>query len=242
VVGRDRPAHHADRRMLVTTADLCRRLPSLRAAMCAGEVSWAQVRTIVCQVQGWPRELDDEVDGAIAQAVQAAAGDRPDALGRVLRWGRDRLRPQTVERPPIERSRWVLQPALDGSGGRSYGEHTAVVFAVLETATRPGPPDRPTATASPTPATTTGAVRSASSSANGVPPGSPTSAPAVARQAPCGGDGVGTRLRVRAELDTLLGHDGLPAPLLHGLAGGCTWMRPPPGGWPTPAPTPAWCS
>jgi hypothetical protein len=93
------------------------------------------------------RELDDEVDGAIAQAVQAAAGDRPDALGRVLRWGRDRLRPHTVERAPIERSGWFLQPALDGSGVRSYGEHTAVDFAVLETATRPGPPTAPTATA-----------------------------------------------------------------------------------------------
>jgi hypothetical protein len=86
------------------------------------------------------RELDDEVAGAIAKAVQAAAGDHPDELGRVLRWGRDRLRSQTVERAPIERSGWFLQPALDGSGGRSYGEHTAVDFAVLETATRPGPP------------------------------------------------------------------------------------------------------
>jgi hypothetical protein len=85
---------HADRRMLVTTADLCRRLPSLRAAMRAGEVSWAQVRTRVCQVQGLARELDDEVDGAIAKAVQAAAGDHPDELGRVLRWGLDRLRPR----------------------------------------------------------------------------------------------------------------------------------------------------
>jgi hypothetical protein len=133
---------HADRRMLVTTADLCRRLPSLRAAMTTGEVSWAQVRVIVCQVQGWPRELDDEVDGAIAKAVQAAADDHPDELGHVLRWGLDRLRPRTQERAPIERSRWFLQPTLDGSGGRSYGEHTAEDFAVLETATRPGPAGR----------------------------------------------------------------------------------------------------
>jgi hypothetical protein len=122
-----------DRRMLATAAEVCRRLPSLRAAFSAGQVSWAQVRIVALKAERLPRHLDDRVDAALADTISETADADPDALTRVVDWVLASLvpEPNASDRPSRD-DVLVMQPRLDGSGGTVFGDFRADSFAILD--------------------------------------------------------------------------------------------------------------
>ena len=135
----------ADARMLLAAAEMARRLPTLRAAFQEGRLSWAQVRSVALKTRRLPGHLDDRVDTAIAKALDGVGGAEPDAVTRVISWSLAALQPEEVEsreRSESEREFLSLQPRLDGSGGRLWGElgptSWAVVDAALGEAAAPG--------------------------------------------------------------------------------------------------------
>jgi hypothetical protein len=204
-----------DRRMLLTAAQVCRRLPSLHAAFVAGAVSWSQVRTIACEVRTLPQLVDDRLDGELAAAIDGAADADPDALARVVGWVADtfRTRPEPTVAP--EADVFVLQPRLDGSGGTAFGNFGPVGFAQLEAATDPGPTGtriRDRFGDAPDPEPARRARRSAGQ------------ARAERLLALCSAAGAGGPARptvlARLELASLLGGGRLPGQLLTHLAGG----------------------
>ncbi len=198
----------SDRRMLLTVAETLLRLPHLHRCFAAGELSWAQLRTVVLQVHRLRDVDDDELDSALAGAVADAAELEPDALASLVRWiVADLAQEHSPAIAPVD-ERLVLQPRLDGSGGAVVGELGPVGFAALDGATRPGPD----------------AVEPACARAARLTD--------LCLHADAGhGDGDGTRgtsrarvhVLLRAEIDTLLGLDEGPAQLLTGLAGGAMW-------------------
>ncbi|MBS3939887.1 MAG: DUF222 domain-containing protein [Actinobacteria bacterium] len=133
-----------DRRMLLTCAEVCRRLPGLLEAFVPGKVSWSQVRTLVLQVMRLPRATDEQLDAALAELIVRNQAADPDRLGHLARFiDRDHGVPARGDNDPdgggVEEF-LALQPRLDGSGGRFFGEAGPASFAVLENATNPGPP------------------------------------------------------------------------------------------------------
>ena len=188
-----------DRRMLVTAADVCRRLPHLHRAFSEGALSWAQLRHIVCQVHRLPVALDERLDSALVGAVEACADLEPDALLRMVRWVLVDLAPdEPAEDAPVT-ERLVLQPRLDGTGGAVHGELGAVGFAALDAATAPGPSPEPAATRA---SRLTDLCLRRSRDAEG-----PTD----------------VHMLLRVELETLLGLVNRPGQLLTTLAGGAMW-------------------
>jgi hypothetical protein len=130
-----------DARMLATTVRTCRRLPALWHAFSAGRLSWAQTRALVLRLQR-PNPLGDtELDGIVARAIDDAAGADPDAVGTRLGWALDALEPEASasEVAADDDGFLHLQPRLDGTGGRVYGELGPVPFALLDTTTAPTP-------------------------------------------------------------------------------------------------------
>jgi hypothetical protein len=136
----------ADRRMLLTTCEVLRRLPSLRAAFLSdGSVSWAQVRSLALRVERLPRHLDDRLDAELARAIEGTADADPDALGNAISWVLGALDPgpqQAEQRVAEDHEFFAMQPRLDGSGGRVWGEFGPVGFATLD-AVLHDPGDRP---------------------------------------------------------------------------------------------------
>jgi hypothetical protein len=134
----------SDRRMLTTAASACRRLPSLRAGFCQGRLSWAQVRTVALKIERLPRRLDDRVDGAVADALDAAADTDPDALVRVIGWSLQAIEAHAApDTPPAgdPQADWLaMQPRLDATGGEVHGDFGAEGFALLDAALNTGPP------------------------------------------------------------------------------------------------------
>jgi hypothetical protein len=129
-----------DRRMLVATADVLLRLPLLRAAYTAGQVSWSQLRAVVCAVRTLPPAVDPKLDLALAAAVDGAADADPDALAHAVAWvvAAHTPDPDPDPDPPAGRGdRLVLQPRLDGSGGTGVLDLGPVAFAALDTVTAP---------------------------------------------------------------------------------------------------------
>lgn len=127
----------SDTRMLLAAAEMIRRLPSLRAGFQEGRLSWAQVRTVALKTRPLPRSLDDRIDQAIADALEGAGGTEPDAVTRIISWSLAALQPTTherTERREQEREFLGMQPRLDGSGGRLWGEFGAVSWAVIDAA------------------------------------------------------------------------------------------------------------
>jgi hypothetical protein len=127
----------ADTRMLRTTAATMRRSPSLHGAFRSGTVSWAQVRSVVLAVRPLPGYLDDRIDAAIGDALVGAADAEPDALTRQIRWHLAAIDPSDTdddERRASEEEYLAMQPRLDGTGGRFWGDLGAVNFAVLDAA------------------------------------------------------------------------------------------------------------
>jgi hypothetical protein len=113
----------SDRRMLATAATACRRLPSLRAAFGRGRLSWAQVRTVALKIERLPRHLDDRVDAAVADALDAAPDTDPDALVRVIGWALEAIEadaaPDTAPAGQPQADWLALQPRLTPPAVRS---------------------------------------------------------------------------------------------------------------------------
>jgi hypothetical protein len=128
----------SDRRMLATAATACRRLPSLRAAFGRGRLSWAQVRTVALKIERLPRHLDDRVDAAVADALDAAPDTDPDALVRVIGWALEAIEadaaPDTAPAGQPQADWLALQPRLDATGGEVHGDFGAEGFALLDAA------------------------------------------------------------------------------------------------------------
>ncbi|WP_157041837.1 HNH endonuclease signature motif containing protein [Nitriliruptor alkaliphilus] len=222
IVGR---STRSDRRMLTTAAAVCRRLPTLRTAFADGEVSWSQVRAVALKVERSPRHLDDRLDAALARAIDGAAGADPDALANVVSWAVTDLQSDDGDDDGavVPDDVMVLQPRLDGSGGRFHGDFGPVGFAALDTVTDPGPlgtatrqrfgdaadPDQVAANR-----LTAGRARAARliDLCRRGGPTDDTAGQAGAVRPPT--------LIMRAELDTLLGDHRLSAQLLTTLAGG----------------------
>jgi hypothetical protein len=246
----------ADRRMLTTAVRTCQRLPSLWHALAAGRLSWAQTRSLVLRLQQ-PVPVDDAtLDGIVAGAINDTTDAEPDAAASRLGWALDALRTEpTAGAVAADDDGFLhLQPRLDGSGGRVFGDLGPVPFAMLDTATAPGPdatvaPTRDGFASDATPeragqaARTLGRRRLASLTRllwahhhtdpradrddRRMTSGATRDDVDVVdgpRSTVGGGSGVG--LLVRAELDTLLGHDSRSAQLLTTLAGGVMHVTP----------------
>jgi hypothetical protein len=237
-----------DARMLLAAAEMLRRLPSLRAAFQAGQVSWAQVRSVALKARPLPTTLDDRVDAAVASAIDGAGGAEPDALTRVIGWSLAAIHPERTirtERQERDREFLALQPRLDGSGGRLWGELSATSWAVLDAALHPAGTGATAPDGQDT--TTTSDDGTEACDAPQVDPRPPAverngrdrarrliallettlpGAGAGSHEPDPGGAGTpraaGSRpqLLLRADLDTLLRRDETPATLLTTLLGG----------------------
>ncbi len=213
----------SDARMLLAAAEMVRRLPTLRAAFQEGRLSWAQVRSIALKTRPLPRRLDDRVDTAIAAALDGVGGAEPDAVTRVITWSLASLEPQQVERRERreeEREFLSLQPRLDGSGGRLWGELGPTSWAVVDAALG----DAGAAAAHPGDADTANDADSDGDAA----PGRVARARAARLVQLLDAERPGTRgaaerrpqLLLRADLDTLLDRTRTPGTLLTALLGG----------------------
>jgi len=131
----------SDRRMLLTACDVLRRLPSLRTAFVhTAEVSWAQVRAVALMVERVPHRFDDLIDAELARTIDACRGDEPDVLTQAVSRAVRSLDPEPTRatQDAAERDEFVaLQPRLDGSGGRLFGELGPLGFATVDAALTP---------------------------------------------------------------------------------------------------------
>jgi hypothetical protein len=134
-------AHHTrmDRRLLLRTARLLGRFPTLHGAVRDLQLSWSQLRGLALVLREAPSVLDAKVDGFLAQLLPHLAGTDPDAVisqvqRAIAEWAAE-LTPATDE--PPARSFLHLQPRLDGTGGRISGELDAVGLAIVDDATAP---------------------------------------------------------------------------------------------------------
>ncbi len=133
----------SDLRMLETAADLLpQRLPTLDAAFRAGHVSWAQVRAVVLEIRGVPRSFDDRIDGEIAKLL-TADNLEPDVLASAVGWVLAVAEPgeqQPTPDPAPEHDVVAMQPRLDGTGGRLFGDFGPESFATLDAHLNAGAP------------------------------------------------------------------------------------------------------
>lgn len=216
---------HADRRMLLTACDVLRRLPSLRRAFVStGDVSWSQVRAVALAVHRLPRHLDDRLDAEVARAVRDCVGSDPDALARTVGQTLASItpEPQASSQQVADRAQYLaLQPRLDGSGGRLWGDFGPEGFAVLDAALHPAsdPPVAGVAAGCDEVEPSDAAQRRATGAAR-----AQRLLDLVDHD--CGDTSVGARrqLVVRAELSTLLDREQVPAHLLTLLTGGRMWV------------------
>jgi hypothetical protein len=134
-------AHHTrmDRRLLLRTARLLGRFPTLHGAVRGLQLSWSQLRGLALALRDCPTVLDGKVDAFLAQLLPHLEGTDPDAVisqvqRAVAEWTAE-LAPETDE--PEARNYLHLQPRLDGTGGRFSGELDAVGLAIVDDATAP---------------------------------------------------------------------------------------------------------
>lgn len=230
----------ADGRMLLAAMDALERLPTLHDAFIGGRLSWAQVRSVSLKVRPLPRSLDDRIDGSIASALEGATREEPDAVPRAVGWALaaiDPVRTERRERLEEQQEYLAMQPRLDGSGGRLWGElgprSWAVVDAALNdalddgrhlgdtgtdgTAMRDSARQRPT-----TAVARAGRRRLAALVAVCDASLADTTGVASTGDAAHRGRGPGARptLLLRMELDALLDRNQVPATLLTSLLGG----------------------
>lgn len=243
----------ADTRMLRTTAAVMRRIPTLHGAFRTGAVSWAQVRSVVLAVRPLPSHLDARMDAAVGDALAGAGEAEPDALTRTIRWHLDAIDPTEVERGEKEAERaeyLAMQPRMDGTGGRIWGDLGPVNFALLDAAVNTGPSGEqiddagaaganPTSgSAAPTPVAAAGRARlhrlmdhlerslnltSAPDRAGKPTTSSSTSggpSPSASPRSSSGPMGSRMQLLLRADLATLLDRDQTPPWLLTTVLGG----------------------
>lgn len=123
----------SDARMLQTAADVLQRLPSLQSAFAVGDVSWSQVRAVVLAARTMPSRLDDRLDGVLAEMIERCRDVEPDGLTHAVAMVLAEQDPEPPE--PVAASEtdfFAMQPRLDGSGGRVWGDFGAESFAVLD--------------------------------------------------------------------------------------------------------------
>jgi hypothetical protein len=128
-----------DRRLLLRTARLLHRFPTLRIAVAGQQLSWPQLRGLSLVLRDCPAVLDERVDGFLARLLPHLEGTDPDAVIEQTRraigeWTAE-LEPEVDELPA--RNHLHLQPRLDGTGGRISGELDAVSLAIVDDATAP---------------------------------------------------------------------------------------------------------
>jgi hypothetical protein len=128
-----------DRRLLLRTARLLHRFPTLHTAVAGQQLSWPQLRGLTLVLRDTPKALDEKVDTFLAKLVPHLEGTDPDAVIRqveraLAEWRAD-LEPEPEELPA--RNFLHLQPRLDGTGGRFTGEFDAVGIAIVDDATAP---------------------------------------------------------------------------------------------------------
>ncbi len=225
-----------DARMLLAAAEMVRRLPTLRAAFVEGRLSWAQVRGVALKARPLPPTLDEPVDKAVAAALDGAAGSEPDAVMRMISWTLASLQQdqdRREERRAQDQEFLAMQPRLDGSGGRLWGEFSASSWAILDTALSGFRATLGGGDTDPASGTET-------ADSEGGRPSDPTGKERAARlvrlldgtlvggattgdDADGDGDATGTsrpQLLLRADLATLLDREATPGTLLTTLLGG----------------------
>jgi hypothetical protein len=123
----------ADRRMLASTAETLRTMPHLARAFQHGQVGWAEVRSIVCEVRSLPVEARAQIDDGFADQCNIRVRDADRLLDEV-RAKAASLRPDKESKDrarTIERRFLALQPQLDGAGGTGYFELDDEAFATV---------------------------------------------------------------------------------------------------------------
>jgi hypothetical protein len=126
-----------DRRLLLRLCRALNRFPALAAGVQAGQLSFAQLRSVGLALKAAPAVIDHELNLLLSRLLAELDGADPDVLGEQVRDGIDELSPRTVyDRHPDTNRLW-LQPNLDGTGGRFGGELTSLGLAVLDAATVP---------------------------------------------------------------------------------------------------------
>jgi hypothetical protein len=212
-----------DRRLLLRTARLLHRFPTLHGAVVDQQLSWPQLRGLTLTLRDCPTGLDEQVDGFLAQLLPHLEGTDPDAVVKqvqraITEWTAE-LAPDSDE--PPARNHLHLQPRLDGTGGRLSGELDAVGLAILDDATTPSRTqlDHP------------GGLRGARAdnlltrlthtcAPSEVPATDTEASGAGATDGPTGGALPAVKLLLRAELTDLLDATRTPTDLLTRLVGG----------------------
>jgi hypothetical protein len=128
-----------DRRLLLRTARLLHRFPTLHAAVAGQQLSWPQLRGLTLVLRDAPAVLDGKVDTFLGELLPHLEGTDPDAVvdqtrRAIVEWTAE-LTPEIDEAPA--RNHLHLQPRLDGTGGRLSGELDAVGLAIVDDATAP---------------------------------------------------------------------------------------------------------
>jgi hypothetical protein len=128
-----------DRRLLLRTARLLHRFPTLGRAVADQQLSWPQLRGLSLVLRDCPPVLDEQVDGFLARLLPHLADTDPDAVIEQTRravgeWTAE-LAPESDE--ASARNHLHLQPRLDGTGGRVSGELDAIGLAIVDDATAP---------------------------------------------------------------------------------------------------------
>jgi hypothetical protein len=228
-----------DTRMLATAATMLRRLPSLRAAFHTGAVSWAQVRTVCLATHRLPAHLDDAIDGALAKTIDA--GVEADAITHVVGQVLASIESTGETSPSAPDEFLAMQPRLDGTGGRLFGELGPEAWAIADAALNAPParsvdPTQPERTANPAredaafgeqmdPLERRAAIRRRGRQRLDrlvdILDASLADRPTTDPGAPAGDRSKATpRVILRADLDTLLDRGRTPGSLLHQLLGG----------------------
>jgi hypothetical protein len=127
-----------DRRLLLRLARLIDRYPTLRGAVEAGRVSFAQLRGLGIVLRQAPAVIDAELDVLLARLVAELEGADPDVLVDQVRRALVELQPQgSPEELETVHNSLYLQPNLTRTGGRFGGEYDAAGLAILDEATAP---------------------------------------------------------------------------------------------------------
>jgi hypothetical protein len=128
-----------DRRLLLRTARLLDRFPTLHTAVTDQQLSWPQLRSLTLALRDAPTVLDEAVDAFLARLLPHLEGTDPDAVVEQVRravteWTAE-LAPDVDNGPA--RNYLHLQPRLDATGGHISGDLDALGLAIMDDATAP---------------------------------------------------------------------------------------------------------
>jgi hypothetical protein len=127
-----------DRRVLLRTARLLHRLPSLQQAAVRATVSWTQLRGLALLLRDTPGVLDRQLDALLARWLPHLEGSDPDLLLERVRRAITEWQAELAPEPEVPSSNQLyLQPRLDGTGGRVYGELDTLALAIVDESTAP---------------------------------------------------------------------------------------------------------